>query len=200
MIQTAMRQTDNHAVAQAVHDLGSALWFGGATMGVVGVNPAGRDLDKGVDRIKVADSAWGRFGPLEWAGIGATILAGLQLTRASGRRIAMQKGFGSIGALKAGITVLGAAATAYATYCGHRITKATEEAQRRGEPIDVTDATTPTQSTPERVATWQRRQRMVQYAVPLLAGANIAANSQLVQSYRPGTTIKRVLQRLLPSP
>ena len=30
--------TDNHFVAQAVHDLGSALWFGGAVMGIAGVN------------------------------------------------------------------------------------------------------------------------------------------------------------------
>jgi hypothetical protein len=28
-----MTQTDNHAVAQAVHDLGSALWFGGTVVG-----------------------------------------------------------------------------------------------------------------------------------------------------------------------
>ena len=28
--------SDNHFVAQAVHDLGSALWFGGAVMGIAG--------------------------------------------------------------------------------------------------------------------------------------------------------------------
>ena len=35
--------TDNHFVAQAVHDLGSALWFGGAVMGIVGYNKFDRD-------------------------------------------------------------------------------------------------------------------------------------------------------------
>lgn len=193
-----MTRTDSHAVAQTVHDLGSALWFGGAAMGVVGVNSAGRDLKDGADRIKVASSAWNRFGPLQWAGIGATMLAGLQLTRVGGRRIAMQKGFGSVGALKAGLTVTGAVATAYAAYCGSRISAATEEAQRRGEFVEVTDATTPTAHTPERIATWQRRQRVVQYLVPLLAGANIAAGSHLVQSYRAVATAKGVLRRLLP--
>ena len=54
-------RTDSMPVTQAVHDLGSALWFGGATMGVVGVNSAGRDLEQGVDRIRVASSAWRRL-------------------------------------------------------------------------------------------------------------------------------------------
>ena len=55
-------QTDNHSVAQAVHDLGSALWFGGSAMGVLGVNSSGRDLKEGADRIRVASSAWGLLG------------------------------------------------------------------------------------------------------------------------------------------
>ncbi len=62
----------------------------------------------------------------------------------------------------------------------------------------MTDATTPTNRTPQRIATWQRRQRIAQYAVPVLAGANIAAGSQLVQSYRAGATAKGMLRRLLP--
>src|SRR3954464_5707491 len=119
-----MTQTDNHAVAQAVHDLGSALWFGGTVMGVAGVNKSGADLQQGIDRIRVASSAWNRFAPAQWAGIGATLAAGLQLTRVGGRRIALQKGFGSVGMLKAGITVAGAAATAFAAYSGAQISKA----------------------------------------------------------------------------
>jgi hypothetical protein len=191
-------QTDKHAVAQAVHDLGSALWFGGSAMGVVGVNSAGRDLKDGADRIRVAESAWGRFAPAQWAGIAATLLAGLQLTRVSGRRIAFQKGFGTVGAAKATLAVTGAAATAYAAYCGKRIADATAEAERLGEPVDVTDATTPTEHTLERIAKWQRQQRVAQFVGPVLAGANIAAGSRLVQSYRTGSTVTGVLGRILP--
>ncbi|GIF14988.1 hypothetical protein [Actinoplanes teichomyceticus] len=192
-------QDDKHAMAQAVHDLGSALWFGGSTMGVVGVNSAGRDLKDGSDRIRVASSAWGRFAPAQWAGIAATLLAGIQLTRVGGRRIALQKGFGTVGAAKAALAVAGAAATAYAAYCGKRIADATAEAERMGEPVDVTDATTPTERTPERIAKWQRQQRVAQFVGPVLAGANIAAGSHLVQSYRAGATAKGVLGRLLPN-
>ncbi|MGK5683363.1 hypothetical protein [Actinoplanes sp. URMC 104] len=192
-------QTDNHSVAQAVHDLGSALWFGGSAMGVIGVNSAGRDLKEGADRIRVASSAWGRYAPAQWAGIAATLAAGLQLTRVGGRRIALQQGFGTVGATKAALAVAGAAATAYAAYCGKRISDATAEAERRGEPIEVVDATTPTEHTPESIAKWQRQQRVAQFLGPVLAGANIAAGSHLVQSYRAGATAQGILGRLLPN-
>jgi hypothetical protein len=33
--------SDNHYIAQAVHDLGSALRFGGTVMGAAGVNKSG---------------------------------------------------------------------------------------------------------------------------------------------------------------
>src|SRR5690242_6198940 len=139
------RQTDNHAVAQAVHDIGSALWLGGTAMGVVGVNKSGRDLDQGIDRIRVASSAWRRFAPAEWAGIAATLAAGLQLTRVGKGRLALQKGFGTVGGVKAGLAVAGAAATAYAAYCGARIGKLAEQINARGEKLDVEDATSPTE-------------------------------------------------------
>jgi hypothetical protein len=193
-----MRQTDNHAVAQAVHDLGSALWFGGTVMGVAGVNKSGADLEQGIDRIRVAASAWTRFAPAQWAGIAATLGAGLQLTRAGGRRIALQKGFGAIGALKAGLVIAGALATGFAAYSGSRIGKLAEQAELGGERLEVRDATQPTEQTPPELARWQRRQRIAQYVVPVLAGANIVCGSYLVQSYRTGATIKGVLRRLLP--
>jgi len=190
--------TDNHFVAQAVHDLGSALWLGGSVMGIAGVNKSGSDLSQGIDRIRVAGSAWSRFQPAQFGGIAATLLAGLRLTQVGGRRIALQQGFATVGALKAGIAVAGAAATGYAAYSGSRISRLAEEAERRGQPVQVKDATLPTTGTPPEIATWQRRQRMTQIAVPVLAGANVVCNSWLVQSYRAGATAKGVLRRLLP--
>jgi putative hemolysin len=191
-----MNRTDSHAVAQATHDLGSALWFGGAVMGAVGVNRSGEELSEGIDRIRVAKAAWRRFAPLEWAGIGAASLAGLQLTRAGTRRIALQKGFGTVTAAKAATMALGTAATAYAAYCGNRIGKLAERANEEGAKVEVKDATMPTSDTPEQIATWQRRQQVAQYAVPALAGANIAFGAYLSQSFRPGATAQGVWRRL----
>ena len=193
-----MTDTDNHFVAQAVHDLGSALWFGGTVMGAAGVNKSGSELTQGIDRIRVASSAWSRFQPAQLAGIGATLVAGLRLTQVGGRRIALQKGFGTVGALKAGIAVSGAAASGYAAYCGAQISKAAEAAEQRGTPVQVKDATLPTDATPPEIARWQQRQRITQLLVPALDGADIVCNCWLVQSYRAGSTIKGVLGRLLP--
>ncbi|MGY1707336.1 hypothetical protein ACI79C_22475 [Geodermatophilus sp. SYSU D00697] len=190
--------SDNHFLAQAVHDLGSALWLGGAVMGIAGVNKSGSDLSQGIDRIRVASSAWSRFAPAQWGGIAATLLAGLRLTQVGGRRVALQEGFASVGALKAGLAVAGAGATAYAAYSGSRIGKLAEELERQGTPVEVKDATLPTAGTPKELAAWQRRQRITQFAVPALAGANIVCGSWLVQSYRPVATVKGLLGRLLP--
>jgi hypothetical protein len=193
-----MTSTDNHFVAQAVHDLGSALWFGGSVMGVAGVNKSGADLAPGIDRVRVASSAWSRYQPAQWGGITAALLAGLQLTRVGGRRMALQEGFATVGGLKAGLAVAGAGATAYAAFCGARIGRLAEEAHARGETVDVKDATTPTPMTPDPLPVWQRRQRVTQVLVPVLAGANIACNAWLVQSYRTGATAQGVVRRLLP--
>jgi putative copper export protein len=193
-----MTDADNHHLAQAVHDLGSALWFGGTVMGVAGVNKSGSDLTQGIDRIRVASAAWRRFAPAQWAGIAATLLAGLRLTQVGGRRVALQEGFGRVGAVKAGLAVAGAGASAYAAYSGSRIGKLAEESVQQGRPLEVEDATIPMPTTPSEIATWQRRQRVTQFVVPLLAGANIVCNSWLVQSYRTGSTLKGVARRLLP--
>ncbi|MFE9955166.1 hypothetical protein [Micromonospora sp. NPDC005299] len=135
---------------------------------------------------------------MQWLGIGATLVAGAQLARVRRRRMALQKGFGTVGAVKAGLAVAGAAATAYSAYCGSRIGRLAEEAHQRGVRVEVRDVTLPTPETPSEIAAWQRRQRMVQFLVPVLAGANIACGSYLVQSYRLGATGKGILRRLLP--
>jgi hypothetical protein len=190
---------DSHAAAQAVHDLGAALWFGGSVMGVAGVNKSGADLRDGLDKVRVAESAWRRFAPVQWLGIGAVLVAGSRLTLLSKGRLAVQHGVGRAGAAQAAAAVAGTAATAFAAYSGSRIGKLTEEAAARGERVDVHDATIPNAQTPPEVATWQRRQRVAQYLVPLFAGANIAINAYLTQQYRPGRTAIGIARRLLPS-
>ncbi len=193
-----MRSNDSHVLAQSVHDLGAALWFGGAVMGVAGVNKSGSDLRDGLDKIRVAESAWSRFAPAEWAGIAAVLLAGAQLTQASSGRLVLQHGWARAGGTKAAIAVVGAGATAFAAYSGSKIGQLAEQAASRGQQVDVQDASIPNAGTPSDVAAWQRRQRVAQYAVPVLAGANIVLNAYLVQTYRPAATARGVLRRLLP--
>jgi hypothetical protein len=189
--------TDNRFVVQAVHDLGTALWFGGSVMGIAGVNKSGSDLTTGIDKVRVASSAWSRFQPAQFGGIAATLVTGLQLTRSNSQRLALQKGYGTVGALKAALTVAGAGATAYAAYSGAQIGKLAEQAARNGD-LEVKDATLPSAGTPAEIRKWQARQRVTQAAVPTLAGAVIVCNAWLVQSYRLGSTVKGLLGRILP--
>ena len=187
-----------HPVAQSLHDLGSALWFGGAVMGIAGVNKSGADLSQGIDRIRVANSAWSRFGPVEWAGILSAVVSGARLTAADAPRIAAQRGMGSLSAAKTAALGLGIASTAWATYTGSRVGKVAEEINRRGDDVAVKDASVSTGATPPELAKWQSRQRVAQYLVPVFAGANIVFSSYLSQSFRPSATAKGLLGRLLP--
>ena len=193
-----MAGADRQALAQAVHDVGSALWFGGAVMGIAGVNKSGADLTQGIDRIRVASSAWTRFAPAEWLGIGAVFVAGAKLTGGTAGRHLLQQGYASIGTAKVALAVLGAGATAFAAYSGMKVGKIAEELHARGEEIEVQDASIPTDRTPPELAAWQKRQRISQYLVPVFAGGNIVLSSALVQSYRAGNTVKDVARRFLP--
>jgi hypothetical protein len=166
-------------------------------MGVAGVNKSGSDLTSGIDKVRVASSAWGRFSPAQWGGILATLGTGLQLTSTNKTRLALQEGYGRVGTVKAALTVAGAGATAFAAYSGGKIGKLAEQADRDGG-LDVKDATLPSAGTPPEVATWQGRQRVAQAAVPLLAGGVIVCNAWLVQAYRPASTLKGLLGKVLP--
>jgi putative copper export protein len=194
-----MTDDNSQVLSQAVHDLGAALWFGGSVMGVAGVNKSGNDLHDGMDKIRVAASAWNRFAPAQWLGIAAVLVAGTQLTRGSKGRLAVQQPFSSAGTAKAAIAVAGAAATAFAAYSGQKVGKLAEQAQHRGEPVDVQDATIPTEKTPAELAAWQRRQRVAQYLVPVLSGANVVLGSYLVQQYRPTAAARGLVRRLMPT-
>jgi hypothetical protein len=190
--------TDSAPYAQALHDLGTALWFGGSVMGVAGVNKSGNDLRDELDKIRVAGSAWKRYAPAQWGGVAASIIGGSLITGSNKGRLTLQGGFRSAGAAKAALTVVGAAATAFAAYSGSKIGQAAEAAVARGEQLEVQDATRPTEKTPADVATWQRRQRVAQVIVPATTGALVVLNSYLVQQYRPAATIKGLLGRLTP--
>ncbi len=189
---------DSNVLAQAVHDLGAALWFGGSVMGAAGVNKSGADLRDPLDKIRVAESAWSRFAPAQWAGIAAVLLAGARLTSESSSRLAAQHGWARAGGTKAAVAVLGAGATAFAAYSGQKVGQLAEQAQQSGQQVDVQDANVPGPQTSPELATWQQRNRVAQYLVPLLSGANIVLNAYLVQTYRPGAAARGVARRLLP--
>ena len=170
--------------------------FGGSVMGVAGVNKSGADLRDGLDKIRVAGSAWQRFAPAQWLGIASVVLAGARLTGASAGHLATDPGFARTGTAKIVTTLAGAGATAFAAYSGQRISALAEQRAQRPGGIDTHDATIPSEDTPEEIATWQARQRVAQYLVPVFSGATIALNARLVQGYRPRAALRGLQGRL----
>ena len=177
---TAKSIDDSRVAAQAVHDLGAALWFGGSVMGVAGVNKAGEDLRDGVDKVRVAESAWRRFAPAQWLGdrcrAGGGVAADLGEQGPARRAVRP----GTRGAAQAALAVAGAGATAYAAWSGTRIGQLTERARERGEPFD-TDGRhgAERRGRRRRCRSGSAASGVAQYLVPVLAGANIVLNACL---------------------
>jgi hypothetical protein len=74
-----MVSTDN-TVARTLHDLGLAAWFGGSLMGAAGLNGAAAAVEDPTQRLRVANSGWARWTPLNLAGIAAHLAGGAVLT------------------------------------------------------------------------------------------------------------------------
>jgi hypothetical protein len=60
-----------NTVARTLHDVGLAAWFGGSLMGAVGLNGAAAAVEDPAQRLRVANSGWARWTPLNLAGIAA---------------------------------------------------------------------------------------------------------------------------------
>jgi hypothetical protein len=98
-----MAPTDN-TVARTLHDLGLATWFGGSLMGATGVNGAAAVVQDPTQRLRVANSGWARWTPLNLAGIAAHLAGGAVLTGANKGRLAGQQGVAATSTAKTALT------------------------------------------------------------------------------------------------
>src|SRR5215218_10513633 len=108
-----MTSTDN-TVARSLPDLGLAAWFGGSLMGAAGLNGAAAVVQDPNQRLRVANSGWARWTPLNLAGIVAHLAGGVVLTAANQGRLAGQQGVAATSAVKTALTVAALGTTAYA--------------------------------------------------------------------------------------
>lgn len=148
--------------AQVAHDLGLAAWFGGASMGAVGLNAATREVDDPTQRIRVANAGWFRWAPLTALAIAAHLGGVVGLAR---------WGRGSLLLGRRNVpTILRTVATGVAI-------GATMESGRSGRQViaggDVPTATAvvPISDTPDDVAEAMGRLRFVQWVMPLSTAA-----------------------------
>ncbi len=184
-----MAPTDN-TVARTLHDLGLAAWFGGSLMGAAGVNGAAAVVEDPTQRLRVANSGWARWTPLNLAGIAAHLAGGAVLTGANKGRLAGQQGVAAASTVKTVLTVAALGTTAYARVLGKKL-------ERAGD-VPVEGGTTPNPTTPEAVARAQRQLTALQWVIPVLTGAVLVVNARMGEQQRPAQVSKGLVRRLLP--
>jgi hypothetical protein len=184
-----MPSTDN-TVARTLHDLGLAAWFGGSLMGAAGLNGAAAVVQDPTQRLRVANTGWSRWTPLNLAGIAAHLAGGAVLTGANKGRLAAQQGVAATSTIKTALTVAALGTTAYARVLGKKL-------ERAGD-VPVEGGTTPNPATPDEVARAQRQLTALQWVIPVLTGGVLVVNARMGEQQRPSQISKGLVRRLLP--
>ena len=180
----------DNTVSRSLHDLGLATWFGGSLMGAVGLNGAAATVEEPKQRLRVANSGWNRWTPVNLAGIAAHLGGGAVLLGANKGRVASQQGVASATVIKTALTGAALAATAWSRALGAKLDQAGE--------VPVEGGTEPSGDTPEDVAKAQRQLRYLQWGIPILTGAMLVLNARMGEQQRPAQVGGGLLGRLRP--
>src|SRR4029453_10889318 len=134
----------DNSVARSLHDLGLATWFGGSLMGAVGLNGAAAQVEEPKQRLRVANSGWNRWTPVNLAGIAAHLAGGTVLVGANKGRLASQQGVGQATVVKTALTgaVLSSTPPWGSSRAPPRSPAGCWAASDRAEPPDKPNATT----------------------------------------------------------
>jgi len=184
-----MASTDN-TLARTLHDIGLAAWFGGSLMGAAGVNGAAAVVENPTQRLRVANTGWARWTPLNLAGIAAHLAGGAVLTAANKGRVVGQQGVATASTVKTALTLAALGTTAYARLLGKKLERASD--------VPVEGGTTPSRTTPDEVARAQRQLTALQWVIPALTGAMLIVNARMGEQQRPTQVARGMIRRLLP--
>jgi ankyrin repeat protein len=182
--------TADNTVSRSLHDLGLAAWFGGSLMGAVGLNGAAAQVEEPQQRLRVANSGWNRWTPVNLAGIAAHVAGGAVLLAANKGRLASQQGVAQATVIKTALTGAALAATAWSRALGAKLEEAGE--------VPVEGGTDPSSTTPEDVAKAQRQLKVLQWVIPALTGAVLILNARMGEQQRPAQVAGGLLGRLGP--
>jgi hypothetical protein len=181
----------DNTVSRSLHDLGLATWFGGSLMGAVGLNGAAAEVEEPKQRLRVANSGWNRWTPVNLAGIAAHVVGGAVLLGANKGRLTSQQGVASATVVKTALTGAALAATAWSRALGARLDQAGQ--------VPVEGATEPGGAAPEDVAKAQRQLKVLQWVIPALTGAVLVLSARMGEQQRPAQVSGGLLGRLRPA-
>jgi hypothetical protein len=176
-----------NTVARSLHDLGLAAWFGGSLAGAIGFNGAAAEVPDERLRLRIANAAWTRWTPVNFAGIVAHLLGGAGILYANKGRVVAQKGVGASTAAKTALTAAALAATGYSRVLGKKLQQADGEPAKGG--------TQPSPSTAPEVANAQKQLNICQWLVPGLTAALHVLNALHGEQQRPRQQLPGLLAK-----
>ncbi len=163
-------------VSKAIHDIGTAVWFGGTLMGTLAMNPAVEVLDDPEERGKMVDEGWALFQPWAAAGLLGALISHVAIRRdgPSNASSAYKSAAAAKDLLMVTAVVSSVASMALGEYAMHQEPDAYT-------PIET--ATTPTEGTPYETAQAQSGLTVASW-VQLLSGVGIFVTGAIMAAER----------------
>ena len=164
------------SISRAVHDIGTAIWWGGTLMGTLAMNPAVEVLDDPEERGKMVDEGWARFQPWAAAGLLGAIITHISMRRNPPRKpSARYRTTALVKDVLMGTAVVSSIASMalgeYAMY------------QEPDSYTPIESATTPTDETPEDAAQAQQGLTVTSW-IQLLSGLGLFITGAILASER----------------
>ena len=175
---------------RAAHDVGLALWLGGATFGKVAHNPSLRNITEHAERGKVANAAWNSYNVVNTAGLGAAALGwgAARVTETQPQRMSdRERGLSKAKDVLMGIAVTTGVANGA---LGARLAKSAPEGA-----VPVETGTQPAPETPRKAARVQRALGVLGTCNIATGVALVAVNAVLAQENYSRPTARRALTR-----
>ena len=174
--------SSRNTIIRSMHDVGLAAWFGGALMGAIGLNGAANEVTDSTDRVRTASVGWGRWAPVNAAAIAVHTVGGIGLIVANRGRLAGQKGAAGNTAIKAALTGVALASTAFSGWKGAVVGKAGK--------VLAEGAVIPSDDTPPQVASAQQQLRIAQWVTPAITAVLIVLGAQQGEQQKPTELVK----------
>lgn len=179
--------TTRNTVIRSMHDIGLAVWCGGALMGAIGLNGAANSVLDNNDRGAVASAGWARWAPVDAAAIGVHAAGGIGLILANKGRVVGQQGVAANTIVKAALTGVALLSTVFSGIKGMTVAD--------GGQFPADGAVIPSTTTPTDVAAAQRQLRIAQWVTPVATAALIVLGAAQGEQQRPTQVLKGLLHR-----
>jgi len=169
--------SQRNTLVRSLHDLGVAAWFGGTLMGAVGLNGGTAAAKDPQERLRLSSIGWVKWAPVQWAGILAHGIGGVGLIVGNKSRLVGQPASRTNTTIKTAVTAAALGATVWAGVEGAVIAEHSKEGAQ--------GVTEPDAASSKALAAAQRKQKVLQFTIPVLTGVLIVLGAQQGEQQRP---------------